>query len=466
MIVTVLWAYILYRAVFIGITQDESYSYFLVKTNYWRAMPGSLNTHWLNTLAMKLFLWLPGPDHLWKLRILSVLSWWLYSYSAIKLSAQFKHKLIGFTFFLAAVLNPFLIFFFSLGRGYAVACAFLLFSISQAYRTIYNRAIDPVSWMKVFLPASIAVLANFSSFYFFIGITVVYIFHLLANKKTSVLFDPSAYSWKFLITGTSLFAAFSLLFIRYHTKEFEGSESSDLIDSLFGSQIRYGSHLTTGMNVFPLGLILFMIMIILTIISCNQYFKSKTMTVGIFTILVSGVIILCSILFYLVFRTPFLYGRTGLIFYVTLLPGFFGIVDSWEPGRKSAGIGLQFLMIFIGVIYLFNFYKGFYLNYFYEWPVQTDTQRSLDYVQRVNARQVGLTSWHFSVFNHYYSRAYPEKYSFHSIIIDEKKIPNPDIDKCDYLIVTIPDSGKNTLTNNLNIIWTDSATRTMILSKR
>ena len=63
LIVTILWIYIFYRAVFISITQDEAYSYFLVKTNYWRAMPGSLNTHWLNTLAMRLFLWLPGADH-------------------------------------------------------------------------------------------------------------------------------------------------------------------------------------------------------------------------------------------------------------------------------------------------------------------------------------------------------------------------------------------------------------------
>ena len=466
LIVTILWVYIFYRAVFIGITQDEAYSYFLVKTNYWRAMPGSLNTHWLNTLVMRLFLWFPGADYFWKLRMLSVLSWWLYSFSAIKLTAVFKNRLIGFTFFLAAVLNPFLILYFSLGRGYAVGCAFLLFSFWQTYRTLHLRELMPKDWLKVFLPASIAVLANFGFFYFFIAGISVYILHLLVNKKASLFFNNSESSWKFLTVVTSIFATFSLLFIRYHTKEFEGSESSDLIDSLFGSQIRYGSHLTTGISLSPLGLILFIVFVISAVISCYQYFTSKNMTIGIFSILVSGIIIICNVVFNLIFKTPFLYGRSSLMFYVASLPGVFGILDTWRPTKEFIRIGVNSLMVIIGVVYAFNFYKGFNPNYFSEWPVQTDTQRSLDYLQKANARQVGLTPWHFAVFNNYYSKAFPERYRFKAVMIDERVTPNAYINTCDYLIVTIPDSGKNTLLNNWNVKWCNSATRTMILSKK
>ena len=37
----IVWVYIIYRAVLFEITQDEAYSYFLVKTNYWKALPGT-----------------------------------------------------------------------------------------------------------------------------------------------------------------------------------------------------------------------------------------------------------------------------------------------------------------------------------------------------------------------------------------------------------------------------------------
>jgi len=461
---TFLWIYIFYRAVSIGITQDEAYSYFLVKTNYWRAMPGSLNTHWLNTLGMRLFLWLPGADHVWKLRMLSILSWWLYSFSAIKLSTIFKNKFIGLAFFLAAMLNPFLIFYFSLGRGYAMACALSLFSLWQAFRAIHLQEMEPADWIKVFLPASIAVCANFSSFYFFIGVSSVYALHLLINKKASILFRPTALKLKFLIVATSIFASFSLLFIRYHTKDFEGSETSDLINSLFYSQIRYGSYVTASTNLIALGLILFIVLTIFAFISCYQYFSSKNLTIGIFSIFVSVVIILCNVVFYLLFKTPFVYGRTGLMFYVVLLPGFFGIVDTLKPNRNFLKFGLNSLMIIIAFVFIINFYKGFNPDYFSEFPVQADTQKGLDYLQGVNASHVGLTPWHFSVFSNYYSKAFPDKYKFSTVLIDENVL-NPYIKDCDYLIVTIPDSGKNKLLSSWNLKWYNAATKIMILSK-
>jgi hypothetical protein len=465
LIISILWVYILYRAIFIAITQDEAYSYLLIKTNNWQVMPGSLNTHWLNTLTMRLFLWLPGVDHVWKLRIISVLSWWLYSYSAIKLSAVFNNKYVGFAFFLAAVSNPFLILYFSLARGYAVSCAFILFSLRQVFLTLQRHQMFPENWLKVFLPASIAVLANFSSFYFFIGASSIYILHLLLNKKISFLFKTSAIRLKLLIIVTCVFATFSLLFIRFHTKEFEGSETSDLIYSLFGSQIRYGSYLNFGTSLTSLVPILFLVLVIFIIISCYQYYSSKNMTIVIFSLLVSGVIILCNIVFYQLYKTPYLYGRTGLMFYVTLLPGFFGIMDTWEPKRNFLKVGLNSLMILIVLVFIVNLYKGFSPNYFSEWPFQTDTQKSLDYLQDANAKHVGLTLWHFSVFSNYYSKAFPNKYKFSTVLIDENIKPNPIINNCDYLIVTIPDSSKNVLLDGWNIKFSNSATKIMILSK-
>ncbi|MDP9229973.1 MAG: hypothetical protein M3O67_04775, partial [Bacteroidota bacterium] len=140
-IALLLWSYIIYRAFFISITQDEAHTYLLVKTNNWRQAVGTTNTHWLNSFFIRIFLLLPEEDHMWKIRMLSILSWIVYSFSVIRLSSYFKNQWVGFIFFAIAILNPFLIFYFSLARGYAPACSFIMLSLWLAAKLIQANEI-------------------------------------------------------------------------------------------------------------------------------------------------------------------------------------------------------------------------------------------------------------------------------------------------------------------------------------
>src|SRR5688500_7197008 len=81
-----LWVYIIYRAAAIPITEDEAHSYLLIKTDNWRQMAGTANTHWLNSLVAKIFISLPGADAMWKIRFLSIITWPLYAYGSLKIS--------------------------------------------------------------------------------------------------------------------------------------------------------------------------------------------------------------------------------------------------------------------------------------------------------------------------------------------------------------------------------------------
>ena len=189
----IVWVYIIYRAVLFEITQDEAYSYFLVKTNYWKALPGTYNTHWLNTLSTKIFLLLPGEDNVWKLRMLSILSWPVFALSIIKLCRRFDNRIIGWLFFFVCILNPYLVLYFSLERGYAVACALLVFSLWQTGKLIDLQEIHPQKWMRVFLPAALSVLGNFSLLYFFIGLVAVYMDHLIRIGKWRLLMTRSSF---------------------------------------------------------------------------------------------------------------------------------------------------------------------------------------------------------------------------------------------------------------------------------
>ena len=166
-----LWLYIIYRAVAVPITEDEAHSYLLIKTDNWKQMAGTANTHWLNSLVAKIFISLPGPDAMWKIRMLSIITWPVYACSIFKISSAFTNKWVGMLFFLFAAANPFLVFYFSLSRGYAAACAFVMLSLWEAFRLMEKRESKPDKWMPVFVYAAIAALANFSAFYFFLSLS-------------------------------------------------------------------------------------------------------------------------------------------------------------------------------------------------------------------------------------------------------------------------------------------------------
>ena len=78
-LVSLCFAVVGYRAIRIDITHDEAFSFFLIKTGNLKALATTANTHWLNSLFMKL-VYLLGFDQIYLLRLHSVLSYLVYSY--------------------------------------------------------------------------------------------------------------------------------------------------------------------------------------------------------------------------------------------------------------------------------------------------------------------------------------------------------------------------------------------------
>jgi hypothetical protein len=444
-VVALLWIYIAYRAFFFAITEDEAYSYFLLKTHYWRALPGTANTHWLNTFFMRLFMWLPGADLPYKFRIFSVSCWWVFAYSVIKLSGSFRNRWVGLAFFAAAILNPFLLSYFSLARGYAAGCAFAMLSLWQAARVLQKGEGRPAGWLAVFVPASVAVLANLSFFYFFMGVTAVCLFHLFFDgSRQGSLRHALTPGWKtwFVIGATFVFATGCLLFIKFHSRELEFVEYPDLVRSSFGSLVRNSLwyDASPGPALF-LGTLLFIGLILFSLVSFYWYFRSRALDFAIYSMNVFVVILLLSIVFHVAFKTSFLYGRTALVLYVTILPGVFGIIDrgAWRPG--GTGLVFRCTMGLLVVAFCFNFCKRFNTRYLYEWPVQADTQKCLDWLARSHAKNVGMGLWHRDVFIFYYALAYPGRYPFAYGLVTEKDLKNDPVARFDHLLLSVPSDG-------------------------
>jgi hypothetical protein len=412
LLVLILWVYIIARAYSVPITHDEAYSYLLIKTNYIKAMAGTANTHWLNSLGMKIGSLLLG-DQPWQLRIFSMLAWILYGFSAITVSGKMRNKLAGLTLLVVLVANPFILDFFSLARGYGLACAFTLASIWKATEAIEKDAWRPKDWLPAIFLASLSVMSNYTTFYFFMSFVLAYIIVVVAHGNWKWLWPPSLNRWWVLVAGTGLIAVSNLMFIKLYTGDLEYGGDSNLFMSVIGSFVR-GSfyYITNEKLVFYLT---YAIVFLLCICFIYAYYSiGKTKSISSFSFISSVVLsmLLLNIIFHLLFKTPYLFSRTTLVFYPCIIVMlFYGLnevtakkaLDSYIPTALSLPVLILFVYHFIG---------SYNLQYCYEWKDQADTKKAFDTVVRNKGKDVLIHKWHAGVFINYYRVAQKDNYPF------------------------------------------------------
>ena len=465
-IALLIWIYLLYRAFTLSVTQDEAYSYFLAKTDYWKAMPGSANTHWLNTLSMRLFLLLPGEDAPWKLRMLSVLSWPLYAYSVARLSGLLKNRWLSMSCFLVMILNPFLLFFFSLGRGYAAASAFIAFSLWLMSKKIANGGILTRQWQPVFVSACLAVICNFTSLYFLLAICIVYAFFLNREKSFKSLLQRDARPAVHIVTATIVFSAASLLFIDLYSGDLEHGGRSNLPRSLFGSLLANSVYVKLPAllkQAFGISVVVF-----LTgagLFSLYKLRAEKKYHATSFFLLTLLMIVLLNWIFHVAAGIPYLLDRTTLIIFPLLTISLFLLMQSIL--KKMPGLVRSTIAVLIIVLTGINFYKSFSLQYFKEWPMQQYSIKAYDWLQQQNARHVAMDVWQYSVMHNYYRHAYPGRYEFVYSMVNYRHLTDTtgrSMINFDYLLLSQPYQKKENILATWFVKIHDPATGITLLA--
>jgi len=321
-----LMIYSCYRAAILSFTIDESISYnlfvplkFMDIISY--AIPSS-NNHILNTLGMKYFSLLFGPSE-FVLRLPSMLShlaYLIFTYRILKKTASPIILLAGF---LLLNLNPYLLDFFSLARGYAMAVTFVVVSIYYLLSYIEYNKTKTIIWSLIF--AMLAVLSNFSLLIYFVSfVAIINIYWVwsqphfslndLIRRNTPVFIG-------FLFLGAILFEPIRKL-IDYNELYDGGLNSfwSDTVGSLINASL-YDRAYPPAISIFANCLIaIFTIIMVLTIIFKAYFIKTKIFTER-FTIVVLLLILPCfvSIFQHYLLKSNFLINRMALFF----IPLFF-----------------------------------------------------------------------------------------------------------------------------------------------
>jgi hypothetical protein len=148
------------RASRISFTHDESYSYLhYVHMNVFDILSmkhAFTNNHILNSVLMKYSEVLFGASEL-TLRLPNLLAFLIYLFCCFRsLNAYCKNLILPF--FLVLLMNPYLLEFFSLARGYGLSIAFMCMSLFHLWRFLITNSSRQLIWFNT--GALLAVLSN------------------------------------------------------------------------------------------------------------------------------------------------------------------------------------------------------------------------------------------------------------------------------------------------------------------
>lgn len=380
------FVYVLLRAILIPLTFDEIWT---VETIPMRHLSEILaysnlgsNSHLLNSLLIRIIHniapWISFDEH-WLYRLPNVLAFLLYAWFSIRLIRELPNKWLQIMAFVLCFLNPFILEFFSLARGYGLAMA-----CNAAAFYFLKQTLSPAgsnsSLIATLVWSCLAVLSNFVWLNFYLALLPVLVYiEWLKHKK---------FSWRFFLQlGIPTLLLFALI-IKPILKLREGNElwyggKKGLVYDSFTSLVQ--GVMGFRVNDFTAHMVLLALAIVLVFhflvhvrngISTSKALRSDSLLFLLIFIFLSA----SSLLQYILFHTPFLVNRTALVFILPLIWLLLSATASimgkkfWQPAFAAS-------LIFCFAA-LLNFIQEANLAHSISWPFDAKSDVVLEYLNK------------------------------------------------------------------------------------
>lgn len=264
----ILFTYVILRAYFVFYIHDElatKYGYMID----WNPFPFTgyidANNHFLNSLLGGLFFRVFQSDHLLIIRLSSILAFPIFFWSLVGFKRYFKSNFTYFLFLTLLSCNQFIVEYFSLSRGYAMAWAFMLFAILMTFHYQCRREKKHFYW--ALLAWIISYSANLSlipmaligcGFLFFVALRAKQYDHL---------------KWGSLALLPFGFAVYYSFHLKSLGKLYLGS-AENFIDTSIAPMLKLAYELTAAdSTIISIGAILFGVMVALSFSSRIKHFQ-------------------------------------------------------------------------------------------------------------------------------------------------------------------------------------------------
>ncbi len=178
------------RAVRVPLTYDEAATYLrYISTDFLSVFNFSVaNNHFANSLLTKLSSLVFGDSEL-ALRLPTLIAYCMYMFFCLLILRELKHRVIACAGFLLLNLNPYVLDYFALSRGYGLSLAFLMGTLFFLFRFLaqLRTSADSRHLFSALMFACGAAMANFTLLNVFLGVFGVGLVALIvANAFTSV----------------------------------------------------------------------------------------------------------------------------------------------------------------------------------------------------------------------------------------------------------------------------------------
>jgi hypothetical protein len=437
-LVYMIMVYIIVRVLCLDMTHDEAYSFYNVKHFWYVEVLCTGNTHWFNFLAIKTAVLL-GWEKAVQLRWFTVFSSGVYLtiiYFWIKSLKDVSTKAFAFAIVL---LNPYVIDYLGLARGYATGLMFEALAI-VCFCIAIKKSGKGITTLSLFF-SGMAAIANFNFFYFFAAFSMIYFYRFYLKQG----FECVRQKWFYLELGYSIgitcVVLRALKFITLCSNDIGDYGGHTLVTSIFNGMIDtfiYGKYKISPDKIGVAGYVFFLMLMIMTTHSIVMFRKHKNVSYRLAGSLLLIMLALCVFnkwSFGVLYPTY----RTTLIFYPLIALVIVGFASAVIKHKKlKIGLLQGFsALLFAQFITTVNFTRTF--DYYHQEP----SKACFDYLKSIGAKRVGLCGELFGVYRNYYQMTDKYQYSFEAERLNTDEVLRDtrysgDIEKDDYLVLFPP----------------------------
>lgn len=430
--------YVVVRAFNIGITHDEAYSFYNVKHFWYVETLCTGNTHWFNFLAMKTAV-LFGLEKASQLRWFSLFSSGIFltvAYFWIKSIKDIPTKIFAFSF---ALLNPYLIDYLSLARGYSAGLMFESLTII-CYCIFLKNDKRNLAFLSLFF-AGMGAIANFNFFYFFAAFSIIYFYKFYFKQGFSFLKDKQFYIDVLLAIGITALVLKALRFITLCSNDIGAYGGENLVTSIFSGFIDTLIYRNFNIELSTVNILAYVVFILIVGASIYGILKNKKHNIIWYTLASKVFLIILSLLIFNKWCFGVLYPtyRTALLFYPLMALISIGFAGSLITKSKVIIIILYAFsfMLVINFLISSSFTKTF------DYSEQQDSNVCFNYLDSIGAKKVGIDPYLYGVFRNYYQQTDHLKFLFTGDCLNLFTVSRPNygnhkLNEFDYLVLYPP----------------------------
>jgi hypothetical protein len=390
---SLLFSYTAVRAMLLSITWDEAYTYIEFARNGRVILESydmmSANNHILNTFGMMIFTKIVGVTE-FVMRMPVLIAHLLFLFYSAKLLKIIDNKWLMMAAFIVLNVNPYMLDFFSVARGYGLSIGLMMASIYYFY-LFHSRENKNKQAFVSLLFAAFAVFANFVLLNYFLVLSglIVLLNIYYTTLKTGTLKEKTIIVLKGIAVPVALIIIVFIMVIpiALGLKEagalFFGGEKSFWSDTI--STITDRCFYELGYDIWFQRLakgFVFLVLILSSIYFVLRFFNKQVNTNRLFLgslLLLIGMCSLSTVIQHHLMQTPYLLDRTALFLVVLFnLVFVFFIVEISKEKHFSV-----YVLHTSSVVLLIHFFMCFNLLYVLEWKNDANVKEMLTDLEKI-----------------------------------------------------------------------------------